>query len=159
MKRTWVKVVCLVLALTLVGAGVAFAAKKKAEPKPLDVGKALIDSYELIQKAQYAKAQKILDAVLQQDPGNPLALNNLAAVMVGMKKFDKADTYLNEALPKAKGYMVQINRVCTVGNICMAFKPVAGGTGNQELEPMIKMNIEMVKGMMTASPIPGKGLR
>jgi len=157
MKRTWVKVICLTLALALCGAGVALAAKK-AE-KPIDVGKALSDSFELLSKQKYAQAEKILNKVLEQDPGNPLALNNLASVMVGMKKFDKADTYLNQALPKAKGYMVQVNRVCTVGNICMAFKPVSGGTGNQDLEPLIKMNIEMVKGYMTAGPLPGKGLR
>jgi len=157
MKRTWVKVICIALALTLCGAGVVFAAKK-AE-KDVDVGKALIDSYELLSKAKYAQAEKLLNKVLAKDPGNPLALNNLASVMVGMKKFDKADTYLNQALPKAKGYMVQVNRVCTVGNICMAFKPVAGGTGNQDLEPLIKMNIEMVKGYMAAGPLPGSGLR
>jgi len=153
MKRTWVKVICLTLALALFGAGVALAAK------PLDVTKALSDSFELLNKQKFAQAEKLLNAVLAQDPGNPLALNNLAAVMVGEKKFDKADTYLNQALPKAKGYMVQVNRVCTVGNICMAFKPVAGGAGNQDLEPLIKMNIEMVKGYMTAGPLPGKGLR
>ena len=157
MKRTWVKVICIALALTLCGAGVVFAAKK-AE-KEVDVSKALIDSYELLSKAKYAQAEKLLNLVLAKDPGNPLALNNMASVMVGMKKFDKADTYLNQALPKAKGYMVQVNRVCTVGNICMAFKPVSGGTGNQDLEPLIKMNIEMVKGYMTAGPLPGKGLR
>jgi predicted Zn-dependent protease len=157
MKRTWVKVICIALALTLCGAGVVFAAKK-AE-KDVDVSKALIDSYELLSKAKYAQAEKLLNLVLAKDPGNPLALNNMASVMVGMKKFDKADTYLNQALPKAKGYMVQVNRVCTVGNICMAFKPVSGGTGNQDLEPLIKMNIEMVKGYMTAGPLPGSGLR
>jgi predicted Zn-dependent protease len=157
MKRTWVKVICIALALTLCGAGVVFAAEKKA--KDVDPAKALIDSYELIQHGKYAQAQKLLDGVLAKDPGNPLALNNMASVMVGMKKFDKADTYLNQALPKAKGYMVQVNRVCTVGNICMAFKPVSGGTGNQDLEPLIKMNIEMVKGYMTAGPLPGSGLR
>ncbi len=152
MKLTWVKVICLTLALTLCGAGIAFA-------QQVDVGKALSDSYELISKQKYAQAEKLLNKVLAQDPGNPLALNNLAAAKVGEKKFDKADTYLNQALPKAKGYMVQVNRVCTVGNICMAFKPVAGGTGNQDLEPLIKMNIEMVKGYMTSAPVPGKGLR
>jgi tetratricopeptide (TPR) repeat protein len=157
MKRTWVKVICIALALTLCGAGVVFAAK--AAEKDIDVGKALSDSYELLSKAKYVQAEKLLNKVLAKDPGNPLALNNLASVMVGMKKFDKADTYLNQALPKAKGYMVQVNRVCTVGNICMAFKPVAGGTGNQDLEPLIKMNIEMVKGYMTAGPLPGSGLR
>jgi tetratricopeptide (TPR) repeat protein len=156
MRHTWIKIVALTLALALVSGGVAFAAKAK---KPVDVTKALIDSYNLIEAKKYAQAQKMLDAVLEQDPGNPLALNNLASVMVAQKKFDKADTLLNQALAKAKGYQVQVNRVCTVGNICMAFKPVAGGAGNMDLEAQIKMNIEMVKGMMTASPIPGKGLR
>ena len=157
MKRTWVKVVALTLALAICGAGAALAAKKADQP--LDVGKALLDSYDLIEKKQYKKADVLLDKILVADPGNPLALNNKASVMVAEKKFDKADTYLNQALPKAKGYMVQVNRVCSVGNICLAFKPVTGGAGNQDLEPLIKMNIEMVKGYMTAGPVPGKGLR
>ena len=157
MKRTWVKVIAIVVALALCGAGVAFAAKKAEAP--LDVTKALMASYDQIEKKQYKKADAILDKILVKDPGNPLALNNKASIMVSEKKFDKADTYLNQALAKAKGYMVQVNRVCSVGNICLAFKPVASGTGNQDLEPLIKMNIEMVKGYMTAGPVPGKGLR
>ena len=140
------------------GGGGVCAKAKKAEAE-FDVGKALLDSYDLIEKKQYKKADAILDKILAKDPGNPLALNNKASIMVSEKKFDKADTYLNQALPKAKGYMVQVNRVCSVGNICLAFKPVASGTGNQDLEPLIKMNIEMVKGYMTAGPVPGKGLR
>jgi predicted Zn-dependent protease len=157
MKRTWVKIVAITLALALCGVGVALAAKKAK--KSFDVGKALLNSYDLIEKKQYKKADAILNKILKADPGNPLALNNKASIMVAEKKFDKADTYLNQALPKAKGYMVQVNRVCSVGNICLAFKPVSGGTGNQDLEPLIKMNIEMVKGYMTAGPLPGKGLR
>jgi tetratricopeptide (TPR) repeat protein len=157
MKRTWVKVIAIVVALALCGAGAAFAAKK-AE-KPFDISKALLDSYDLIEKGQYKKADLLLDKVLAKDPGNPLALNNKASIKVSEKKFDKADTFLNQALEKAKGYMVQVNRVCKVGNICSAYAPVAGGTGNQDLEPLIKMNIEMVKGYMTAGPVPGKGLR
>ena len=152
MKRTQIKVICLALVLALCGAGMALAAMDGH-------GKALSDSYTLISQGKYAQAQKLLDRVLAKDPGNPLALNNLAAVMVGMKKFDKADTYLNQALPKAQGYMVEVNRVCRVGNICMALSPVSGKTGNQDLGPLIKMNSEMVNGMMTASPIPGKGPR
>ena len=158
MKRTSVKILCLVLALVMCGAGLAFAAKaKKAAPK--DVNAMLLDSYDLLEKGKFDAAEKMINQILAKDPGNPLALNNLAAVMVKKKKFDKADTYLNQALQKAKGYMVQVNRVCSVGNICLAFKPVSAGTGNQDLEPLIKMNIEMVKGYMTAGPVPGKGLR
>ena len=159
MNRTWVKVIAIVVALALCGAGAAFAQKAKKAEKEFDVGKALLDSYDLIEKQQYKKADVIIDKILAKDPGNPLALNNKAAIKVMEKKFDKADTYLNQALEKAKGYMVQVNRVCKVGGICSAYAPVAGGTGNQDLEPLIKMNIEMVKGYMTAGPVPGKGLR
>ena len=89
----------------------------------MDVGKALLDSYDLIEKKQYKKADVLLDKILEQDPGNPLALNNKASVMVAEKKFDKADTYLNQALPKAKGYMVQVNRVCSVGTSAWPSNP------------------------------------
>jgi tetratricopeptide (TPR) repeat protein len=157
MKRTSVKILCLVLAMVLCGAGLAFAAKAKAAPK--DVNAMLLDSYDMLEKGKFDGAEKMLTQVLAKDPGNPLALNNLAAVMVKKKKFDKADTYLNQALPRAKGYMVQINRVCQVGGICLAFKPVIGTTGNQELAPLVLLNIDMVKQYMSAEPLPGKGPR
>lgn len=160
MKRTAVKVICLVVALMLCGAGVGLAAKaKKAETGELDVNKSLMTSFEMMEKGKFAEAQKLLEKVLQKDPGNPLALNNLAAVMVKAKKFDKAETYLNQALPRAKGYMVQVNRVCQVGGICVAFKPVTAGSGNQELAPLVMLNIEMVKAYMAQEPMAGRGLR
>jgi len=158
MIRTTVKITAIVMALIICMGGMALAAKKKAE-KEMDVGAMLMTSFEMMEKGKFPAAKKLLDKVLEKDPGNPLALNNMAAVMVKEKKFDKADTYLNQALPRAKGYMVQINRVCQVGGICVAFKPATGGTGNQELEPLIKMNIDMVKQYMSAEPLSGKGLR
>ena len=157
MKRTSIKVLCLVLALVLCGAGMAMAQAEKAKA-PSPVNKMLLDSFDLMEKGKFDDAQKKLDEVLKKDPGNPLALNNLAAVMVKKKKFDKADTYLNQSLPRAKGYMVQINRVCQVGGICLAFKPVVGSTGNQELAPLVMLNIDMVKQYMGAE-LPGKGPR
>ena len=159
MKRTSVKILCLVLALVMCGAGLAFAAKAKKAAAPKDVNAMLLDSYDLLEKGKFDAAEKMLKEVLAKDPGNPLALNNMAAVMVKKQKFDKADTYLNQALPRAKGYMVQINRVCQVGGICLAFKPVAGSTGNQELAPLVLLNIDMVKQYMSAEPLPGKGPR
>ena len=153
MKRTWVKVICLTLALALCGAGAALAAKK-AE-KPLDVGKALSDSFELLSKQKYAQAEKILNQVLAQDPGNPLALNNLAAVMVNQKKYPAALSYLEQALPRAKGYKIRVNRVCDVQGICLAFRPLEEEYGNQELEPLIKLNMDMVKDKLKA-PSPAK---
>jgi tetratricopeptide (TPR) repeat protein len=157
MKRSY-KIICVVLALSLCGTGLAFAAKAKAKPE-MSVNKMLFTSFEMMEKGKFDQAKKLIEKVLQKDPGNPLALNNLAAVMVKEKKFDKADTYLNQALPRAKGYMVQINRVCQVGGICLAFKPVTAGTGNQELAPLVMLNIDMVKQYMAAEPLAGRGPR
>lgn len=150
MKRTSV-ILCLALALVLCGAVMSYAQQ--------DVNAMLIESYDALEKGKFDAAEKTLKAVLAKDPGNPLALNNMAAVMVKKKKFDKADTYLNQALPRAKGFMVQINRVCQVGGICLAFKPVTGSTGNQELAPLIMLNQDMVKQYMSAEPLPGRGKR
>ncbi len=146
------KAMCLALALVLCTAGLAFAQVD-------DVNKMLMSSFDLLEKGKYKEAQKVLEKILQKDPGNPLALNNLAAVMVAAKKYDKADTYLKQALPRAKGYMVEVNRVCQVGGICVAFKPVTAGTGNQELAPLVMLNIEMVKHYMGQEPLPAKGPR
>ena len=159
MIRTSVKITAIVLALILCFGGMAFAAKAKKAAKPMDVGAMLMKSFDLMNAGKYAKAQKLLDKVLAKDPGNPLALNNMAAIMVKQNKFDKADTYLNQALARAKGYMVQVNRVCQVRGICVAFKPASGGTGNQELEPLVKLNIDMVKQYMSSEPLAGKGPR
>jgi tetratricopeptide (TPR) repeat protein len=150
------KAICLITALVLCTAGLSLAAKQAGE---MDVNKMLMSSFEMMEKGKFKDAQKMLDQVLQKDPGNPLALNNLAAIMVKMNKFDKADTYLNQALPRAKGYMVQVNRVCQVGGICLAFKPVTAGTGNQELAPLVMLNIDMVKQYMASEPLPAKGPR
>jgi predicted Zn-dependent protease len=158
MKRTWVKVIVIAVALALCGAGAAFAAKAQTA-QPFNVRAALLQSYDLIEKYQYKKADAILDNILKHDPANPLALNNKAAIMVAWRKFDKADTLLKQALANTKGQVVEINRVCSVGNICLALKPVQGGMGTQGLEPLIKMNLDMVKAFMTSTPIPGKGLR
>ena len=162
MIRTSVKITAIVLALLICASGMAFAAKAKKPAKEMDVGAMLMESFELMNKGtkkDFDKAQKLLDQVLAKDPGNPLALNNMAAIMVKQNKFDKADTYLNQALTRAKGYMVQVNRVCQVRGICVAFKPAATGAGNQELEPLIKMNINMVKQYMSDEPLAGKGPR
>ena len=159
MIRTSVKITAIVLALVFLASGLAFAAKPKKPAKEMDVGEMLMASFEMMEKGKFEAAQKLLDKVLAKDPGNPLALNNMAAIMVKQNKFDKADTYLNQSLARAKGYMVQVNRVCQVRGICVAFKPAAGGAGNQELEPMVKMNIDMVKQYMSADPLAGKGPR
>jgi len=105
----------------------------------------LVESYDLLEAGKLDQAQKIFEEVLQQDPGNPLALNNLGYIKVKEKKYQEALTYLEQALPRAKGYKVMINRVCDVQGICLAFRPLQEVYGNQELEPLVRLNIAMVK--------------
>ena len=134
--RRWMAISALV-ALVLVGAEPAGA--------QADVTGLLVESYDLLEAGKLDQAQKIFEKVLQQDPGNPLALNNLGYLMVKEKKYREALTYLEQALPRAKGYKVMINRVCDVQGICLAFRPLQEVYGNQELESLVRLNIAMVK--------------
>ena len=159
MKRASTKILCLILTLVLGWAGIALAAKAQPAPDPRVVNNLLLESYNLLEKGKYDAAEKMLDQILAEDPNDPLALNNLAAIMVKKQKLDRADTYLNQALPRARGYMVQVNRACQIGGICLAFKPVIGGIGSQELAPLIMLNIDLVKQYMSEKPPSGQGTR
>ena len=134
--RRWMAIPAL-LALVLAG----------AEPvgAQADLTGLLVESYDSLEAGKLDQAQKIFEQVLQQDPGNPLALNNLGYIKVKEKKYQEALTYLEQALPRAKGYKVMINRVCDVQGICLAFRPLQEVYGNQELEPLVRLNIAMVK--------------
>jgi tetratricopeptide (TPR) repeat protein len=96
------------------------------------------------------EAQKIYEQVLKEDPGNPLALNNLAAIMVKKGQDQAALSYLQQALPRAKGYKLKINGVCALNGVCLAFRPLQEVYGNQDLEPLIRLNLQMVKAKMAA---------
>ncbi len=51
------KAVCLIMALVLCTAGLAFAAKEKGE---MDVNKMLMSSFEMMEKGKVKEAQKML---------------------------------------------------------------------------------------------------
>jgi len=50
----------------------------------------------------------------------------------------------------AKGYKVKVNRVIEVNSLCLAFRPLQAECGDQELEPLIRLNIDMVKAKVAA---------
>lgn len=151
MRIVAANLVIFLLSLVL-GTGAGWAAEAKVTTGKADLNKALLESYNLIEKQQYKKAEALLTQVLAKDPGNPLALTDKAAILVAQKKFDQAETCLKQAMPRAKGYLVQADKMCAVGKICLAFKPVAAGTTNQELAPLLKTNIEIIKFMAAAPP-------
>ena len=105
----------------------------------------LVESYDLLEAGKLEQAKAIFQDILQRDPGNPLALNNLGAVMVKEKKYREGLKYLEQALPRARGYKVRVNRVCDVDGLCLAFRPLQEVYGNQDLEPLVKLNIDLVK--------------
>jgi tetratricopeptide (TPR) repeat protein len=145
--RTLKTSACL-LALLLAG-GAALAQTNAGEARKM------VQGYDLLEAGKMSQAQQFYQEILAQDPGNPLALNNLAAIMVNQKKYAAALGYLEQALPRARGYKIRVNRVCDVKGICLAFRPLEAEYGNQELEPLIKLNMDMVKDMLKSAP-PGR---
>jgi tetratricopeptide (TPR) repeat protein len=139
MKRKSWQIVLMVAAL-----GLALAGSVRAQADA-GLAKMLVESYDLLEAGNLAEAQKIYEQILMQDPGNPLALNNLGAIKVKENKFQEALAYLSQALPRARGYKFKVNQVCAVDGICLAFRPLQEVYGDTELEPLIKFNIDMVK--------------
>jgi tetratricopeptide (TPR) repeat protein len=110
-----------------------------------DLMASLVKSYDFLEAGKLAEARKVYEDILAKHPDNPLALNNLGAIYVKEQDYARALDYLERALPKAKGYKVLVNQVCDVDRICLAFRPGAVEYGNQDLEPLVALNIEMVK--------------
>ena len=109
------------------------------------ITKMLVASYDLLEAGKLAEAQKIYEQILKQDPGNPLALNNLGAIKVKENKLPEALSYLTQALDRAQGYKIQVNRVCDMQGLCLAFRPLEAVYGNQDLAPLVQLNLSLVK--------------
>jgi tetratricopeptide (TPR) repeat protein len=124
--------------------GLALAGPVRAQADAV-LTKMLVESYDLLEAGKLAEAQKIYEQILQQDPGNPLALNNLGALKVKENKFQEALVLLSQALPRAQGYKLQVNRVCDMQGLCLAFRPLEAVYGNQDLAPLVQLNLSLVK--------------
>jgi tetratricopeptide (TPR) repeat protein len=138
--------VCLVMGLVCLPA-ITGPAQTGAQQ---DLMASLVKSYDLLEAGKLAEAKQVYEDILAQYPDNPLALNNLGAIYVKEQDYARGLDYLERALPRAKGYKVQVNRVCDMNRICLAFRPGAVEYGNQDLEPLIALNIAMVKAKIAA---------
>ena len=116
-----------------------------------DLRRSLVQSYDLLEAGKLAEAKQIYEEILEKYPNNPLALNNLGAIYVREKDYQRALNCLERALPRAQDYKMLVNRVCDVDGVCLAFRPTAVEYGNHELEPLIAANIDMVKEQFAAS--------
>jgi tetratricopeptide (TPR) repeat protein len=140
-RRSW-QLVVMAAAL-----GLALAGPVRAQADPA-LTKMLVESYDLLEAGKLAEAQKIYEQILKQDPGNPLALNNLGAIKVKENKLPEALAYLSQALPRAQGYKLQVNKVCNMQGFCLAFRPLESVYGDQDLAPLVQLNISLVKGKL-----------
>jgi Tfp pilus assembly protein PilF len=148
MNRKAHRLTALLVALSLIGPGLMWAQDQDAVAGRLNAG------YNWLEQGKFDQAQKVFEEVLRQDPGHPLALNNLAAIMVKKGNYDQALACLKRALPRSKGFRVALNRVCNVDGVCAARRMDDEQFGSEDLEGVVKSNILMVE--MARSSRPGK---
>jgi len=115
----------------------------------------LVKSYDLLEAGRLEEARKIFEDILRKRPGEPLALNNLAALLVKQGRYEKAVGLLERALKGAQGYRLKVNQVCDLSGLCLAFRPALAEYGDRDLAPLVKINLELVKAKL-AAPKPGK---
>ena len=138
MKRVVPKLLAIFLGLILGNAGPALAQMDR------DIVQMLNSGYDLLEQGKYDQAQRLYEEMLRQHPGNPLALNNLAAIMSKKGHYDQAMAYLTQALPRAEGFKVRVERVCDVDSVCTAYRLSNEVMGTEELVDLIKINMNMV---------------
>ena len=137
-RKSW-QIILMVAVL-----GLALAGPVRAQTDS-GLTKMLVESYDLLEAGKLAEAQKIFEQILKQDPGNPLALNNLGAIKVKENQFPEALSYLSQALPRAQGYKLKVNRVCDMQGLCLAFRPLEAVYGDQDLAPLVQLNLSLVR--------------
>lgn len=134
------RLIVILVAFSLMGPGLAWA-----QNQTIDVVRLLNTGFDLLEQGNYSQAQKVYEELLKKDPTQPLALNNLGAIMVKQGKYDQALDYLRRALPRAKGFKVAIDRVCNVDSVCAACRISEKQFGSEDLDGVVRSNIMMVE--------------
>jgi Tfp pilus assembly protein PilF len=151
MSKVAIQIMFLALALLLAAATPAPAQPAKAKAKSNTINNAKTDlaakintGYDLLEQGRLDQARKVYEEILKKSPGHPIALNNLAAIACRQGKFQESLDLLNQALPRAKGYKITLNRVCSDG-VCAAYRLTTDQFGQDDLQDLIKANILMVQ--------------
>jgi tetratricopeptide (TPR) repeat protein len=139
MNRKVLRLIGILAALSCIGPVLGWTQGQTDLAAQLNAG------YDLLEQGKFDQAQQAFSGVLQKDPGHPLALNNLAAIMVKQGKYDQALGYLKQALPRAKGFKVPLNRVCNIDGVCAACRMGEDQFGSEDLEGVVKSNLLMVE--------------
>ena len=146
MNRKARRLTAVLVALSLIAPGLGWAQGQAGAAGKLNAG------YDLLEQGKFDQAQKVFEEVLRQDPGHPLALNNLAAIMVKQGNYDQALACLKQALPRSRGFKVALNRVCNVDGVCAACRLGEEKFGTEDLEGVVKSNILMVEMARSSRP-------
>jgi tetratricopeptide (TPR) repeat protein len=140
MTRRMVKIIQVCLGLLLLSAGSAWAQGGGGA-----IGMDLNAAYVLLEAGKIDQAQGLYARILTQDPQNPLALNNMGAVMAQKKQYEQALGYLKQALAQAKGLKASSEGTCDVAGLCVALRLADRALGTEDLEEMIRVNIITVQ--------------
>jgi Tfp pilus assembly protein PilF len=148
MIRKTQRLIVILAVLSLAGPGLVWAQDQGEVARMLNTG------FDLLEQGNYSQAQKVYEELLTKDPTQPLALNNLGAIMVKQGKYDQALDYLRRALPRAKGFKVAIDRVCNVDSVCAACRMSEKQLGSEDLDGVVRSNILMVEMAKTSKRGP-----
>jgi tetratricopeptide (TPR) repeat protein len=148
MKRKAHRLIAILAALSCIAPGLGWAQGQG------DAAGLMQKGYDLLEQGKFEQAREVYESLLKKDPGHPLALNNLAAIMVKQGKYDQAIAYLTQALPRASGFKVPLDRVCNLDGVCAARGISHDRFGSEDLEGVVKSNLLMVE--MARSARPGK---
>jgi tetratricopeptide (TPR) repeat protein len=110
-----------------------------------DLLEELARSYDLLEAGKLKEAKELYGKILTRRPGNPLALNNLAYIQIKEGDLTGALDSLEQALVQARGYRIKVNKVCAVDGICLAFRPGGPAYGDQDLEPLVRLNLMLLQ--------------
>jgi tetratricopeptide (TPR) repeat protein len=86
-----------------------------------------------------------LEQVIQADPFNAYALNNLAVVSEQQGRLKEALAYLLDAETHAAEYTEKPEELCQVGGVCMALKPSQAQGSRSSIAALVHGNLNLLK--------------
>jgi hypothetical protein len=118
-----------------------------AQPRllPEDAYTPLSLSYQYMKSGKTGAAMVQLEQVIQADPHNPYALNNLAVISEQQGRLKEAMAYLVDAETHGAEYTQKPEELCQDGGMCMALKPSRTQGSRSSIAALVHGNINLLK--------------
>ena len=152
MQKRSVLVMALGLCLLLAVPAMAQLTTWGSGPFPVEIYGPLNDGFDLIQAGKYDLAAVKFQKVLETDPNNPFALNNLAAIEDQKGNYQTAMALLQQATTHADEYKQRVAQTCYVAGLCTAAKPTKEMGANSTIAPIVRDNIAKLQTKINALP-------